>query len=667
MLIIDQLKRNDPQLRLLTVVMSAGLLALLTGLWWVQVVRARYYQSHLESQSYRSVRVPAMRGKILDRNGEVLAENRPSYSVNLYLEDLRPAFDKVYTNSVAVLHAHRASLIAAEESRLGRKLNKQERKAFAVTVAERNQVRQYARQTVVSNVVYEISQRLGQPISLEPTQFNRHYSNSLPMPYPVLAHLEPVHIARFEEQLAGSVSADLEIQTTRTYPQRTSAAHVLGHLQRDDRSKWGEEAYFSYRLPDYRGVVGVEGYYDTELRGHAGSKSVLVNNLGYRQGENIWEEAQPGTNIVLTIDLRIQKEAERALARRVVAPKKAGAVVVMDVQTGDILALVSLPSYDPNVFLPQISQEDYAELSDPVTRPQINRATQENYAPGSIFKTVIGMAALEAGLNPEEEVYNPGYIKIGRRSIDDLAPAGSYDFRRALLKSSNTYFITNGLRYGGIQNIAKLGRRLHLGERTGLPTWQDTAGSFPSSRRVSAGWSPGDTANVCIGQGEVAVTPLQMAVLTAAIANGGTVLWPRLVDRIEPQDPIFHDRPVLFPERRVRDELGVRPHNLKILQDAMLADTEDPDGTGRAAVVPGLRICGKTGTAQVQNTRGETIDHTTWFISYAPYENPRYAVVVMVESGSSGTLTCVPVAHDIYTAIQKLDGAATNQNLARAQ
>jgi cell division protein FtsI/penicillin-binding protein 2 len=117
----------------------------------------------------------------------------------------------------------------------------------------------------------------------------------------------------------------------------------------------------------------------------------------------------------------------------------------------------------------------------------------------------------------------------------------------------------------------------------------------------------------------------------------------------------------------VRDELGVRPHNLKILQDAMLADTEDPDGTGRAAVVPGLRICGKTGTAQVQNTRGETIDHTTWFISYAPYENPRYAVVVMVESGSSGTLTCVPVAHDIYTAIQKLDGAATNQNLARAQ
>jgi penicillin-binding protein 2 len=664
MLIFDQLKKNDPQLRLLATVVLSGLFVLLAGLWWLQIVKARDYQSHLETQSFRTVRIPAVRGKILDRNGVVLAENRPSYNVSLYLEDLRPAFDKVYDRELAGLRAERLALIAEQEKKLGRSLTRQERKTLAIKNSEKNALRQDARYSVASNAISRISLRLDEPISVDPTNFNRHYATRLALPYSVLTNLDAVQIARFEEQLAGAVGADLEMQTARVYPRATTASHVLGYLRRDNSSAEGEFADFSYRLPDYRGVVGIEGYFDQQLRGQAGAKSVLVNNLGYRQSENVWAEAQPGSNVVLTLDVRIQEAAENALARRVVAPKKAGAVVVMDVNTGDILALASAPTFDPSDFAQGISTDKYRRVQE--LTAEKNRATQENYAPGSIFKPIVAMAALEAGLNPKETITSPGHIYIGRRYIGDLAPAGEYDFRRALKLSCNTYFITNGLRTG-IQNIVKIGQRLHLGERVGLQTWQETSGIFPDLKRVSSAWRDGDTANICIGQGEVAVTPLQMAVLTCAIANGGKVLWPRLVDRIESQDPLSSGEPVVFESGRVRDELGVRASNLNILKDAMLADTEDPDGTGRAAAgVPGLRICGKTGTAQVTDAQNRVVDHTTWFISFAPYEKPRYAVVVMVESGGSGGGTCAPVAHDIYTVIQKLNSPVGNQTVANA-
>ena len=188
-------------------------------------------------------------------------------------------------------------------------------------------------------------------------------------------------------------------------------------------------------------------------------------------------------------------------------------------------------------------------MNDPKLRPQINRATQENYAPGSIFKPIIGLAALEAGLDPDALVDNPGYVYVGRRHITDLAPPGQYNFRRAIIESSNTYFITVGLRTG-IENIVRMAEKFHFGERTGLPTRQETQGIFPTLKQVqSPDWHDGDSANICIGQGEMAVTPMQMAVAYAAIANGGKVLWPRLVERIEPQDPASGETADQFPVR----------------------------------------------------------------------------------------------------------------------
>jgi len=659
MLFFDQLKKNDPQLRLLALAVAGGFGILLAGLWWMQIVSAREYESHLETQSYRTVRIPAVRGKILDRHGAVLAENLPRYDLDLYLGDLRNQFNTACNLALTRAYANQRQLIAAAEKRLGRPLTKAERRQFELSAAEREQIRNQARFRVASEIVSRISQKLGQPLTLDAAKFTRDYETRLALPVTVLADLNESQIARFEEQYAGGLGVDLAVQSERFYPHGTLAGHVLGYLMRDNRSEQGEDAFFSYRLPDYRGVVGVEGGFDAELRGRAGAEAVLVNNLGYRQSATILSPPQPGHDVVLTLDLGLEAAATDSLERRL-GTNATAAVVVMDVRSGDVLAMVSSPAINPDY-----AANDPQRLSDPELRPQINRATQQNYAPGSVFKPIVGLACLKAGMNPNATIYNPGYIYIGRRHIRDLAPPGEYDFKQAIIHSSNTYFITNGL-HAGIERIVEMGEEFHLGERTGLPTRQETAGIFPTLADVrSPAWHDGDTANVCIGQGDISVTPMQMAVVVSAIANGGKVLWPRLVERIEPQDPDSSEKPAVFPSGVVRDRLDVPPRDLQMLREAMLAETEEPGGTGRAAEVAGLRICGKTGTAQVMNQNNQEVSRTTWFISFAPYENPHYAVVVMVEGGIFGGVTCAPIAHDIYEEILNQENTSAPTSLAR--
>jgi penicillin-binding protein 2 len=661
MLIFDQLKKNDPQLRIIAVLLLCGLGVLVAGLWWVQIVSSREYQAHLEMQSFRTVRIPAVRGKILDRNGIALAENRPTYNINLYLDELRKPFRAAGDREVARARAVLKQQAEEKQRQLNRKLNKEERKQFVLLLRDQNALRQRARYEVASNVVAEISQRLGQPLILNRTNFQKHYDQSLALPLPIATNLSPQQIAVFAEQCTEQVGVDLSVQSTRFYPYGTTAAHVLGYLQKDDSSAEGEEAYFSYRLPDYRGLVGVEAGYDKELRGKAGVKSVVVNNLGYRQTENIWEPAQPGQNLLLTIDYELQRKAEKAL--HIFGANTRGALVVMDVHTGDILALASSPTVNPNDPIQGISPEEHARRLDPVLRPEINRATQENYAPGSIFKTVTGLVCLEDGLDPNEIVNNPGYYQFSNKKskhVGDLAAPGPYNFYKAIVKSSNTYFIEMGLR-SGIEKIIRMAKRLHLGERTGLRTQQENPGKFPSLERVKSDWYDGHTASICIGQGEMSVTPLQMAVMISAYANGGTVLWPRLVDRIEPVDPASSAQPTVFEKGRVRDHLGAQRRSLEILREAMREDVLD--GTGASAEVPGMPAAGKTGTAQVMDIHNRTTANTVWFASFAPYDNPRYAVIVMVEievNAGSGGRTCAPIAHDIYQALLERERGGTN-------
>jgi penicillin-binding protein 2 len=259
-------------------------------------------------------------------------------------------------------------------------------------------------------------------------------------------------------------------------------------------------------------------------------------------------------------------------------------------------------------------------------------------------------------LDPSRIFHSLGYFPLpGHRPMGDTAGAGDFDFYKAMAMSSNPYFATYGTQPGVLQEIIAIGDRLHLGERTGIMPHQEARGNFITLDRVSSNWHYGDTANISIGQGELDVTPIQIAVMTAAVANGGKVFWPRLVSRIESAD----GSAVLetFSEGRVRDNLGVSARTLKIVHGGMMADTQSADGTGHLLNVPGWSIAGKTGTAEVENRHHTVVKDLkdTWFVSFAPEEAPRYVVVVAVEGGISGGLTGVPIAHKIYLALQARD------------
>jgi len=648
MLIVDQVRRNnDARLQAVAVVMLLGLGMLLVGLWYVQVVTAKRYQTNLENQTFRTVRIPAVRGKILDRNGLVLADNRPAYSLNLYLEELRPLFEREY-----VRRRPRRSLRRGEREQLSREV----------------------RAAVVSNNVTRASAFLDEGVAFDEREFRRHYFNWPYRPYVVRENLSSGEIARFLEQAPAIPGMDLEIQPLRFYPVGPVVAAVTGYLSRDDLARGDEEMGFSYSLPSYDGAVGLEYAYNEQLRGRPGVKSITVNSLCYREAERIWTTAEPGMNLVLTLDLPLQQAAWEAL--RSVGAGVRGAVVVLDASNGDVLALVSAPSYDPNEFVAPISHERWAVLNDSLMRPMFNRATQGAYHPGSTFKIVTALACLEYGvLTPGtlgQTLSSPGFFQLGRRRIDDLAPPGDYDFRRAFIRSSNTYFIHYGLKVGRARFL-EFGKRFFLGERAGLPTRQEVSGYYPQPSEVVGLWHEGNLANVCIGQ-EITVTPLQMAVLTAAVANGGRVYYPRFVARLESAEPELDDTGTRHFPPRLRGELGIDARHLEIVREAMLADTVEREATAfeafheadrRTPRLKGFAVGGKTGTAEIKGNG--LVDKVVWFAAMGPYPDPRYVVVVMVESGASGGGTCAPVARRVFQAIQGRMGSSPSLDGQYAQ
>lgn len=639
MLTLDKATREDSRLQWVALGILAGLGLLLAGLWHVQIVTRAKYQASLQNQSFRNVRLPAVRGKILDRNGVVLAENNPSFNVGVYLGDIRPLFVHEYTNR---LKPEFRALYP------GRKMSWSDRVALE----------EIARYRVVSNLSAQASGLvLGTTQVLNPASFKRHYLEEKALPLPILTDLGAKEVARFVETAAELPGMDLMIEPVRHYPQGSLAAHVVGYVRKTLQVSDGEDDYiFRYYLPDYQGQSAVESAFDTDLRGKAGAKSMLVNNLGYRQEEETWLTPQPGKDVVLTLDAEIQKAAERALGSS--GPATRGSIVVLDVRNGDILAAASSPTYDLNQFVSgSFTPEEWARLNDEELAPQYNRAFRGAYPPGSTFKIVVGLACMEAGIVDENtSVYTPGYYPLGRRKINDEAAPGNYSWKEAFKHSCNYYFIDNGLKLGP-ERILLMAEQFNLGETTGaVPHRQEASGYLPrpgtKEKRDGARWQDGDTANLTIGQGEILVTPLQMAVMTAAVANGGKVLRPRLVSRLVSQGE--NGRLEAMPGGVVEKELNVRKKHLDILRAALLAVVEEPGGSGKNAFVPGMRVSGKTGTAQIRKPGGVR-DHITWFVSFAPFEESRYAVVVMVESGVSGGNTCAPKAREVYRAIQKIE------------
>ena len=641
MIFFDQIRGEQRAIRWMAIIVFVGLAVLAAGLWHVQIVSYNRYASSEKDQSFRTVRIPAVRGKIMDRNGVILAESQPSYNLVMYLDELRKKFSSEYFDNL------KPAWIKANP---GKKLNG---KIIA-------QLERESRYKVCSNLVQQISDIYQQPISVSEREFNNHYRTRLALPLKIMSRMNSAQIAKFFEQKSSLPGIDIETEPLRVYPYTNLAAHVLGYLRKETAVREEEEGLFDFRMPDFKGVIGVEATFDEHLRGKAGAKSVLVNSFGYRKAENIWTEAEPGSNVVLTLDFYVQRESERALEE--VGKGVQGAVVVMDSRNGDILAMASRPAFDPNMFVTGISIEVWKEFQDPQLRPEVNRATKEDYPPGSVFKIIVGLAGLESGiLDPKATFLSEGRYVIGKRPWRDTAGPGEFDFYKAFILSSNPYFIDYGIKITA-PRILEMARRFHFGELTGIPLNQEAPGLLlktPDEKRrffPREPWNVSDTANLSIGQGLIDVTPVQVAVMTAAIANGGTVYKPRIVEAIETSDPLPGlNEPLVFPHEP-RSAIGVQPANLEIVRHAMFGDVHD-EGSGKAARVEGMRIGAKTGTAQV---RGGQHRYITWFASFGftevgPLGGPGvpYVVVVMVEGGGSGGGTCAPVAKKIFEALKQ--------------
>lgn len=445
-----------------------------------------------------------------------------------------------------------------------------------------------------------------------------------------------------------------EVGLSRLYPRDYDFAHVVGYVgpvsDKDIEAQESPDPLL--RIPKFQiGKIGVERWMEDTLRGSAGTKRIEVNAVGRVMRELSREEGQKGRDLRLTIDADVQNFVQARLG------EESAACVVMDVNNGDIIAAVSSPSFDPNLFVRGISQKDYSALTEHDHRPLANKVVQGAYPPGSTFKMVTALAALaEGAISEDTTVRCPGYLEYGGRKFScwKRGGHGTVNLKKALAESCDVYFYDTSQKVG-IDKIAEMGRKLGLGQRIDLPMSAISDGLMPDKAwkqaKYQKDWMIGDTINASIGQGYVLATPLQLALMAARIASGKQVV-PRIIHSI-------NDQPVPLVEA---EGLGLEGSKLRAVQMGMFEVMNGAHGTGKGARIadPALQMCGKSGTAQVRNISSAerdsgviSNDRLPWkqrdhalFVAFAPADNPRYAVSVVIEHGSSGSAAAGPVARD---------------------
>ncbi|MGH7277524.1 MAG: penicillin-binding protein 2, partial [Candidatus Rokuibacteriota bacterium] len=433
----------------------------------------------------------------------------------------------------------------------------------------------------------------------------------------------------------------VEVEPQRAYSSSRFAAHLLGYVREanDEQMKQGR-----YRRGELVGQTGLERLLDDFLRGKDGGEQIEVDAMG-RQVRLI-EQTEPngGAHVVTTVDRRIQEAAESAMEGH------PGAVVVMDPRNGDVLALVSTPAFAIDRFTGTIDPKAWRRVVKDPDTPLLNRTIQSQYAPGSIFKIVVAAAGLqERSITPGERIECEGHFQLGNRTFRDLKAHGSVNFMDAMRDSCNVYFYQAALEVGA-PVIARYAQAFGFGKATGIDIGGERLGLIPDPTRRTRRqpvWRQGDTVNMSIGQGAILVTPIQVARFMAAVANGGVLWKPRLVQRIERPD-----RGVIWSDPgQVTGHVTLSPAVWALLRQSLWAVVND-EGTGRGARIAGLDIAGKTGTAQtIANSRADRGQDHAWFASFAPVKNPEVVVIVLVERGGKGGLVAAPIARTILNAI----------------
>ncbi|MGH8017077.1 MAG: penicillin-binding transpeptidase domain-containing protein [Opitutaceae bacterium] len=624
MSIIEAHSSVKPRIAFFYIVVALLVLVLFCGLAYRQIFSSEGFLESERLQNRRRILVPGPRGEIYDREGRVLVANRPRFSAVVFFSDLRPAFLTAERQLVRDVRDGGQPGPPEGLSR-GKRLD-----WYAET----------ARASVLQESLDECGRILGATFMVDRKDLETHYSQQPLLPYPLLDDLAPGEFAKLVEQLPQSSPVQIYSSLTRHYPYGSTAAHTLGYvtstLDIPTEGLPGSDlmTFFS------RGSIGRDGIekaFDSLLQGQTGSEILVVDPAGFEV--ELVENKPPvtGNPFYSSIDIDIQSAGENAFGTR------EGAMVVMNVRTGEVLAMVSRPDYDLNDLTPYISKETFADIED--RGAWINRALQGLYPPGSTFKLVTAIAALRAGtITPETVVDCPGYYMIGRQrfACHRRSGHGRVTLRDALRVSCNVYFYKTAIDLG-IEKLAAEARRFGLDHPTGIDLPFETTRMLvpdPAWKMAdrSEGWTTGNTAHVGIGQGFLRLTPLQMTCFTASLARGETLTVPTISRR-------EHGHPTVVAGNQ---SLGLSPGDHRALLEGMEQVVQI--GTGRMAAIPGIRLAGKSGTAQVQTPRGML--ELAWFLAFGPIEDPEIAVVLVVvgekeDEANAGGAVAAPIAKQV--------------------
>ena len=568
------MKEKSEKILIIAYVVVAAFLLLIMRLWQLQILQGKEYRKLSEANRLRIISIPAPRGIIFDRNGIQLVKNSPYYYASLIPDE----FDIRKVDSLS--------------------------KVLNMPIEE---------------ILEEINKNSLSPFS----------------PIRLKQGLSFTEVALIEARRSDFPGLIIEAEVSREYLYGDVGSHLIGYLGKLNPSQSKDPALKDIPPDTFIGQWGVELLFDKSLRGTLGKRVIEVDALG--REIRLLQEKPPikGKDITLSIDINLQEEAEKAFG------EKAGALVAIKPDTGEILGMVSKPSFDPNLFAKGISYDKWIAITQDKKNPMLNRALQSQYPPGSVFKIVTAIAGLEEGvISPETKVDCRGGIDYGRWHFGCWRKQGHgvVSLHRAIVESCDVFFYEVGKRLG-IDKIYDYATGLGLGRKTGIELGRERQGLIPNTNwkleNKKHPWYLGETFNAAIGQGYVAVTPIQLAVMTSIIANGGNLYRPTLIKGAQPI---------------ISGKVKIRSDTLEIVKSGLFGVVNEPGGTGWAAKSQLMSIGGKTGTAQVVAIKRDSQylpekfrDHA-WFFAFAPVEKPEIALAVLVEHGGHGGGAAAPIA-----------------------
>ena len=640
-------RRLNSRLRIqfLGILFLMGMCALALKLWWIQVAHGAEWTAQLRGSSQATVRIPSVRGEIKDRNGLTLVQNRASYEVDFYLPEMVKGYRERFGSPP--LTEYRAIISGMPKDQKEPDIIKIVNDGIVPRLNDLDLARDY-----------------------NASKLQRHYRNNTEVPFSYIKDIDFPTMAKFSEHDVGLPGVDIAIKPVRSYVYGALASHVLGYVGAPDDIDKEDAKKFTFYQGDVEGKSNVEKSADEYLRGKPGVRYLRRNAKGTIDGVLREDPPQQGANVYLTIDARIQAIAEEAL--RAVGR---GAAVVVDPNNGDILAMASVPSFDPNTFIPSIKAKDWELLQKDETNPLVNRAVSA-FPPGSTFKLITSLAGLRRGLAKTKFTCYGG-VSYGDHYFQCWVSEkhythGTLTLADAIKVSCNAFFYQYG-NAAGIDSIDRVGELLGLGQPSGLNLAGEQPGVLPGPdwMRIhypQERWSQAYTANVSIGQGYDLCTPLQMAMAYSTIANGGTSYYPRLVKKVTNQDgtpALDENGKIAVPEQpKVHADFHteISPEDLELERRGFWKVVNEDGGTGGRARLSNVQVAGKTGTAQATyHGRQDTI---AWFVCWAPFENPKYTIAVMVQGGEHGGSVAGPIAHRILERSFALDEGKFDMQVA---